>query len=125
MTGSTDPTLAALRAHARGLHCHEAAVELLIGHASWLQRDDFLRCFLDTIPGLIDGTTVASLNWSAAIATLDQRQLPCSAGEGRVLRLAASLAEGIPLDPRGALTGLASRNAELVTRAIKHATGHR
>jgi hypothetical protein len=32
---------AALRAHAAGMYCAEAAVELLIGYAAWLRRSDF------------------------------------------------------------------------------------
>lgn len=124
MTGTADLT-AALRAHARGLHCREAAVELLISHACWLRRDDFLHHFLHITPGLVDGTPMALIDWPEAIAALDREQLPCSGGEGRMLRLAASLAEGIPVDLRDALTGLDSHNAELVSHAVKHATGHR
>jgi hypothetical protein len=124
MTGTADlPT--ALRAHARGLHCREAAVELLISHACWLRRDDFLHLVVHTARGLIDGTRMALIDWPAAIAALDRGHLPCSGGEGRMLRLTASLAEGIPVDLRDALTGLDSHNAELVSHAVKQATGHR
>lgn len=123
MTGSADPT-AALRAHARGLHCLEAAVELL-GHASWLRQGDFLHRFVHTVPGLVDGTPMAPIDWPEAIAALDRGRLPCSGGEDRMLRLAASPAVGIPVDLRAALTGLDGHNAELVAHAVKHATGHR
>lgn len=124
MTDTADLT-AALRAHARGLNCLQAAIELLISHACWLQRDDFLHHFLHTAPGLTDGTPMAPIDWPEAIAALNRGQLSCSGGEGRMLRLAASLAEGIPVDLRDALTGLDSQNAELVSHAIKHTTGHR
>ena len=123
MTGTADLP-GALRAHARGLHCREAAVELLISHGCWLRRDDFLHQFVHT-PGLIDGTPIAAIYWPEAIAALDRGQLPCSSGEARMLRLTASLAEGIPVDLRDALTGLDNRNVELVSHAVKHATGHR
>lgn len=123
MTGTADlPT--ALRAHARGLFCLEAVVELLIGHASWLRRKDFLH-FVHTGPGVIDRVPVAAIDRPEAINDLDRGQLPCSGGEGRILRLAASLAAGIPIDLRDALTGLDSHNAELVSHAVDHATGHR
>ncbi|HCU93262.1 MAG TPA: hypothetical protein DHU96_11220 [Actinobacteria bacterium] len=69
---------AALRAHAQGLHCLQAAAELLIGHAIWLQRDDFLRHFVHTIPGPADGTPIAVIDWPDVITSLDQGQLPCS-----------------------------------------------
>lgn len=114
----------ALRAHARGLHCCEAAVELLIAHASWLRRDDFLHRFVRTASDLIDDTPMAAINWPEAIDALDQGQLPCSGGEGRMLRLAAALAEGIPVDLRDALTGLDTPNANLISRAVNHATGN-
>lgn len=122
MTGTADLT-AALRAHARGLHCLEAAVELLIGHASWLRRDDFLH-LMHTAPSLIDRAPIAAIDWPEAINALDRGQLPCSGGEDRILRLAVSLAAGIPIDLRDALTGLDSHNAELVCHAVNHATGH-
>jgi hypothetical protein len=124
MTGTADLP-AALRAHARGLHCREAAVELLISHASWLRRDDFLHQVVHTAPGLIDGTPMTPIDWTEAVAALDRGQLPCSGGEGRMLRLAASLVEGIPVDLRDAVTGLDGHNADLVSQAVKHASGHR
>lgn len=123
MTVSTDLT-AALRAHAWGLYCLEAAVELLISHGSWLRREDFLR-FVHTAPGLTHRTQIASIDWPKAINALDRGQLPCSGGESRILRLAVSLAEGIPIDLRDALTGLDTHNAELTSHALNHATGHR
>lgn len=116
---------AALRAHAQGLHCLEAAVELLIGHASWLRRDDFVGRFVHPGPALIDATPMAPVDWPEAISALDQGHLPCSGGEGRILRLAASLAHGVPVNLRDVLTGLDGNNAELVSHAVKHATGRR
>jgi hypothetical protein len=124
MTGSADLT-AALRAHAQGLHCLEAAVELLISHAAWLRRGDFLHHFVHTTPGPSNRTPIAAINWPEAIAALDRGKLPCSGAEGRMLRLAASLAAGIPVDLRDALTSLDSHNTELVSYTVKHATGHR
>jgi hypothetical protein len=51
--------------------------------------------------------------------------LPCSGGEGRVLRIAASIAEGVPVDLREAVTGLDENNAVLAAAAVLHAAGHR
>jgi len=124
MTRPADLT-AALRTHARGVHNLEAAIELLISHACWLRRSDFLHHVAHTTPDRIEGTPTAPIDWSDAIAALDQGHLPCSGGEARMLRLAASLAEGVPVDLRDALTGLDNRNAELVSHAVQHATGHR
>ncbi len=120
----TDLT-AALRAHARGLHTRKAAIELLIGHASWLRRTDFVDPFVHTATGLIDGTPMASIDWAAAITALNDTHLPCSGSEGRILRLAASLAHAIPVDLQDALTGLDDHNTALTLAAVERATGHR
>ena len=124
MTDTTDLT-AALRAHARGLHAREAAIELMIGHASWLRRTDFVDPFVHTAFGFIDGTPMASIDWAAAITALNDTHLPCSGSEGRILRLAASLAHAIPVDLQDALTGLDDHNTALTLAAVERATGHR
>ena len=123
MTGTADLS-AALRAHARGLSCLEAAVELLISHGRWLRREDFLH-FVHTAPAVTDANPMAPIDWPDAITALDRGQLPCSGGEARMLRLAASLAEEVPVDLRDAPTSLDSSNADLVSHTVKHATGHR
>jgi hypothetical protein len=66
---------------------------------------------------------MAALDWPATIAALDTGDLPCSGGEQRVLRLAASLADGVPVDLRDALTGLDQHNINLVVASILHASG--
>jgi ADP-ribose pyrophosphatase YjhB (NUDIX family) len=119
----------ALRANVRGLLCAEAAVELLIKQQSWLHRRDFVDGFVDSVTptdqkptGYID---TAFVDWTGALTALDAGRLPCSSGEGQVLRIAGSLAEGIPVDLRDAITGLDTINTGLVARAICHAAGHR
>ena len=84
---------AALRACARGIYPLEAGVDLLISHAFWPHREDFQDQFIHTGISITDGvTTMAEIDWQAAISALDGRHLPCSGGEERMLRLAASLA---------------------------------
>ena len=68
---------------------------------------------------------MAEIDWPASISTLDARDLPCSGGEERMLRLAASLAAGIPVSLRDTLTGIDHRNIELVITAVLHASGQR
>jgi hypothetical protein len=114
---------AALRAHAEGAYACEAATELLIAHDSWLRRRDFLTRFVHTSSGSAGGTPVAAVDWPAAITALDAGHLPCSSGENRILKIIASLAEGIPVDLRDALTGLDASNLDLVTRAVRRAGG--
>ena len=125
--GSAFPSLpAALRACARGIYPLEAGVDLLISHGSWLDRQDFQDQFIHTGISITDGVTeMAEMDWQAAISTLDARHLPCSGGEERMLRLAASLAGGIPVSLRDTLTGIDHRNIELVITAVLHAWGQR
>lgn len=121
----TSPThlAAALRHQARGLHCLQAAAELLITHQSWLHRIDFTTQFIHSYNGLINGPATATIDWAKAITALQAGQLPCSGGEHRILRIAASLADGIPVDLQDALTGLDATNLDLVAAAILHAGG--
>lgn len=55
---------------------------------------------------------------------LDPGELQCSSGEEKILRLAASLADGLPVSLRGTLTGIDERNTKLVIKARLHVTGH-
>ena len=107
----------ALRANSKGLLCAEAAMDLLIQQQSWLHRRDFVNSYVET--------DTASVDWAGAVAALDAGQLPCSSGEGQLLRIASSLAEGIPIDLHDAITGLDAINTALVAHAICHAAGHR
>ena len=122
----TEPSLAAaLRACAAGLHPAEAAAELLIA-TPWPCRHDFRGRFIRTGTSITDGTTpMAVTDWAAAIAALSAGQLPCSGAERRLLRLAASLGDGIPVDLQDALTSLNDVRLELVTTTIRHAAGRR
>jgi hypothetical protein len=75
--------------------------------------------------GITVATELARIDWPAAITALDTGELPCSGSEGRMLRLAASLVDGIPVDLRDALTSLDTRKTDLVSRAVPHANGRR
>lgn len=122
---------AALRASAKGVLCAEAAVELLIEQQSWLHHKDFVDGFVDGFVETLTShqqtghTDTALVDWVAALAALDAGRLPCSSGEGQLLRIAASLAEGLPVDLRDAITGLDTINTRLVARVINLAAGHR
>lgn len=122
-TGQPQRLPAALRDHARGLLAAEAAVELLIAHRLWLRRSDFVDGHVDTAPAVGNHTSMACIDWAGAITALDTGTLVCSSGEGRMLRISASLAEGIPVDLRDALTGLDADNLDLVIQAVLHTGG--
>ncbi len=125
MTSATSGLHAALRAHADGHYASRAAAELLIAHASWLHRTDFLDEYVHTVPGLISGIPMAAINWPDAITALNNGHLPCSGGEARILKIVASLAEGIPVDLRDALTGIDATNLDRVICAAQHAGGRK
>ena len=116
---------AALRASAAGLYPAEAGAELLTGHRSWLLRPDFTGAFVTMAPGTGGETLMAVIDWTAAIGMLDAGGLPCGGGERRMLRLAASLAGGIPVDLGGNLTGLDRGNLAAAATAALRAGGHR
>jgi hypothetical protein len=114
-----------MRAWAKGVLAAEAAVELLIGHRWWLHRADFAEVAVEPGRNVFTGTVVAAVGFQAAAAALEAGALPCSSGEGQVLRIAASIAAGVPVDLREAVTGLDAGNAVLVAEAVLHAAGHR
>lgn len=113
----------ALRAHADGDLCAEAAAGLLIA-GRWLERDDFAGRFVTVTASPCSGTQMAVIDWPAAAGALGA-SLPCSGGERRLLQVTASLAAGIPVDLRDAAAGLDGRSARLVADAVLHASGHR
>ena len=114
----------AVRAGAAGLCSLEAACDLVIG-GGWLHRDDF-SCFVSTVTSITDGVTeLAHIDWQAVISSHDAGLLPCGSGENRILRLAASIAAGIPVDLNEALCGLDHSSIALVVRAVRHANGQR
>jgi hypothetical protein len=124
LTTCFDDLAAAIRAWAKGLLCLEAAVELLIGNSSWLFREDFAEIAVEFTTEA-DGMMMAAVDFTAAAGALEAGALPCSAGERRVLQIAASLAAGVPVDLREAVTGLDTGNAVLGAAAVLHAAGCR
>lgn len=67
---------------------------------------------------------MALVDWSGAVEALGSGCLPCSPSEGQILQLAASIAEGITVDLRAAVSGLDATNAVLVSQALLQAAGH-
>lgn len=71
----------ALRACARGFYPAEASAELLISHGSFLARSDFADRFIHVGTSITDGaTTMAQIDWPAAITALNSGGIPCSGG---------------------------------------------
>ena len=61
---------------------------------------------------------MAVIDWPAAVTALDASGLPASGGERRVVRLGASLADGIPVDLRDALGWTRPTSAEPSARSF-------
>ncbi len=96
---------------------------MLIDHRWWLVRDDF-GVYVESCRGF-HGELMAAIDWPAVWAALEDGRLPCSSGERQVLRVAVSIAEGVPIDLRDAVTSLDAVNSGLVARAVLAAGGHR
>ena len=118
---TADELTAALRACAAGLYPLEAGTALLTSNGTFLHRDDFTSRFIRH--GTSGGVPMAAIDWDAAVAALAIGRLPCSGGERRLLLLSASLAGGIPVDLRDAVTGLDDSNIARLVTAIRHASG--
>ena len=118
LTTCFDDLAEAMRAWAKGLFTAEAAVELLIAHRSWLYREDFLEIAVEFGQEITCGAGMAAVDFEAAARALEAGLLPCSDGEGQVLRIAASIAEGVPVDLREAATGMDENNAVLAAAAV-------
>ena len=114
------PLAPSLRACARGIYPDEAAIELLIGHGTFLDRDDFTRHITTGEHGRPGEAAHAAIDWTAAATALDAGTLPCSGGERRIFRLPASLATGLPVitvtpSPASTSTTTRSRSAPSCT----------
>jgi hypothetical protein len=116
---------AALRSGAAGLYPMEAGTALLIEHDVFLARADFTGRFIWQGTSITSGTSMAQIDWSAAITALNAGELPCSGSERQIIKLAASLAAGIPVDLSDAVTGLDDRNIQRLITSIRHASGKR
>jgi hypothetical protein len=120
---TTDDLTSALHACAAGLYPLEAGVALLTGNGTFLHRDDFTSRFIQH--GTSNGTTMAAIDWDAAITALHAGELPCSSGERRILQLAASLAADTPVGLGDTVTGIDDANISRLLTAIRHAAGKR
>jgi hypothetical protein len=103
--------------------CVQAAVDLLIGHQRWLLREDFVSRFVGLTPDSGDGVLLATVSWRAAVRALAAGRLAFSDGEGYLLRIAASIAEGVPVDLGRCLSTLDQTSVGLVVEAVRHAAG--
>jgi hypothetical protein len=109
---------------AKGLLCLEAAVGLLIEHEHWLRREDFAYVALGVEWCVFTGRALVSVDFVEAARAVDSGVLPCSSSERQMLLIAASIAEGVPVDLREVLTGLDETNTIRTVCAVVHIAGH-
>jgi hypothetical protein len=112
-----------LRVWARGLWCLRVAVELLIGHRHWLWRSDFGDVALKRGRQVFTGERFVTVDFVAAAEALAAGALPCSPDERQILLIAASIAEGTPVDLRAACEGLDAGSVALAIGALSAAAG--
>jgi hypothetical protein len=60
-----------------------------------------------------------------SLPALDAGELPGSAGEKRMLRLAASLADQAHVSLGDAITGIDQHNVGILIKSVRHASGRR
>ena len=114
----------ALRAHADGDLCAEAAAGLLIA-GRWPDRDDFAGRFITMTASPGSGTRVAVVDWPAAAGALGAGAFRARPGNDGCCRSPPAWPRGSRSasgTPPPAWTG---RNARLVADAVLHASGHR
>jgi hypothetical protein len=121
-TPRTDALVHALHEHAAGIPADTAAVDLLANHHTWLARPEFRRHIYIGRCHATD-TPMAYIRWRSALTALTNGQLPCSASEANILRIAAALGANIPLHLRHVLGSLDRRHITLVTDAVTYANG--
>lgn len=112
-----------IRVQAKGIWHLEAAAELLIGHQTWLLREDFTAGFVTVEHDA--GRGFAQVDYAAAVHALECFDLPCSGSEANILRIAASLATNVTVNLGQRVGGLDAQNTRLVLEAIAHANGYR
>lgn len=114
----------AVRAGADGICALEAACELIIS-TGWLHRHDFARFIRTESTADSRATVLAEIDWQGVATSRDTGQLSCSAGERRMLEIAASLAGHRPVILADVVPGLDNRSAQVLARAVLHASGQR
>lgn len=96
---------------------------MLLAHRYWLARQVFTARFVHPVTASDGRHAGAWIDWQEAITALDRGELPCSGSEAGVLRIAASLATGLPVALRAGLAGLDRANITAVSAAITAANG--
>lgn len=118
---SVDDLAVALWRGARGVDEEEAAVGVIIGSGTWMDRPEFRAQVAVAVEGC--PAPSAWVDWVQLAHNLTERRIVCSSGEAQVLRCACGLAGegGWPLISY--IDGLDAVHLPLVLDAMAHAVG--
>jgi len=117
-----DDVESALLRAAVGDYTAEAAILLLANFGHWLpQLQDADLITIEDDPA--GGDRWAQIQWEDLPAALTEGRIFGSSGELRVLRAAASIVDGQPLNLGDVASGLDRRGLSLLLAAIAHAGG--
>lgn len=102
-----------------------AAVELLVSHGVWLQRDTFLA-HIQLTNCWLTGASMAEVDWRAIAPLIDAGTFgPASRSELAVLAVACSIGGGTRVDLRDALLVCDRADVRLIADAVLAAGGAR
>lgn len=114
---------AALRLQALGDRPAQAA-NYMVERAGWLSKEEF-RPYIEYVvtQHTANGESAAHIRWREAITALDSGDLSASPADEQLLRIAASIGGGVPVDLRTNLSHeLGDELATLIRQAIEHTT---
>jgi hypothetical protein len=89
----------------------KAAVVLLVANGTWLRHPGFRRYCSSS-------ENFAKIMWSKAIGALDAGYLVASPSDEAILRVAASLAAGVPVDLNSALEHMTPADLRIAASAL-------
>ena len=117
-----DVESALLRA-AVGDYAVEAAVLLLANSGHWLPRLQAAGLIAIALDGDTDGGPWAAVQWADLDGALRRGAISGSSGQLRLLRAAAGLADGQPVDLADLTAGVDRAELTLLLAALAHAAG--
>jgi hypothetical protein len=113
----------ALLRPAVGDYAAEAAVLLLAGSGHWLPELQSAGLVTIALDGDADGGPWAAVQWADLDGALRRGTIRGSGGQLRLLRAAAGLADGQPVDLADLAAGLDRAELALLLAALAHAAG--
>ena len=106
-----------------GDYAAEAAVLLLVESGHWLPRLQAAGLVAIALDGDADGGPWAAVQWGELDGALRAGVITGSSGQLRLLRAAAGLADGQPVDLADLTAGVDREELTLVLAALAHAAG--